>query len=284
MVLNVYRFDYTKQKEFGWLLASDLHDDDMFFDNELFQKQFDEAVSKGYRILLNGDVLSMYLPKDIKRYTSGQDKVTGVDAKMNLIVGRVYERLTPYVEYIDEIGTGNHEVSILKYHSFDATLQLIGRLNGIRKNPQPIKHGGYTGWIRFIFNRGGGRSGTAHYDIFRDHGKGGSAEVTRGMIDLQRLQHKHADLIWLAHKHQVISTLLERNEGIASSNRIYSRLKRGLITGCYKKPLKTYENHKVKTEAGMEKYDINKHGYIVDYGETKMRVGEHSGGHSLESY
>jgi len=284
MVLNIYPFDYSKQRKFHFLLSSDLHVEDWFFDKDLLYKQFDEAVEKKARIFMNGDIMSMILPQDLKRYTSGKDQVTGTDSLVNVIVGKVFELLKPYVEYIDEIGCGNHETAVLKYHSQDATLMLIGRLNGIRKNPLPIRHGGFSGWIRLLFRRNsnGKSSEVRRYDIFRDHGKGGSAEVTKGMIDLQRLQGKTADLIWISHKHTVISTQLERNEGISSSNKLYSRMRRGLVTGCYKRPLKTYEGKVVRIGDEEQPYDINTHGYILDYGEQKMRVTEGIGGAFLE--
>jgi len=216
----------------------------------------------GARVYINGDIMDLIVPQDQKRYSRGSDG-HDTDAQMNAIIEEAETALAPYVDNIDMIGTGNHETAPLKYHAIDTTKLLIGFLNR-RRNPKlpPIRHGGYCGFIRIVLESR--RNNKRGYDIYYNHGQGGSSEVTGGSIDLRRRQYISADAIWLGHKHK---RKIEDNDaeiGLDHSGHIYERGQTGVITG-------TYLRNIAETDADTD-------GYKLNYAEQSMRTPQGRGG------
>ena len=259
MEVNIFRHTYREGDVFPIFLASDLHCDDKLFDIDRWRTDAENAKKEGARINLNGDILGLILPGDRKRYTRGND-LGDVDDKIGEAVDIAENALVPYADHIDVIGTGNHETAVLKHHSVDATKLLIGFLNRGRKHT--IKHGGYTGFIRYVFEHEAGGHSLA-YDIYYNHGQG-AGEVTDGMIGLKRRQYIRADLIWLGHVHKNLSGFLAPEIGLSHTGQLYEAEKRGVITGTY---LRNYK-----------KTDASENGYILDYAEERMRVPQGRGG------
>lgn len=259
-----YRALASMPDEFPILLASDIHFDEPGFDRDLFTRDFDRAKRTGARILINGDVFGCILPSDLKRYTRGNDASGQTDGIINKSLRDAEALFAPYVDQIDMIGLGNHEISVLKYHHIDVTAMLIASLNRIRSSSlPPIRHGGYTGYIRYQFT-GPSNSHVQHFDIFYNHGQGGNAEVTDGIIDAKRRGYCRADVVWLGHKHK--RWVLEDNpeEGMADNGRIYTRKRWSVMTGCYGKA--TGETN------------ASEDGYRINYGEERMRTKQRTGG------
>jgi len=255
--MYVYRFDcdFETKQEFNWFLCSDPHIDDPHHDKELFKKDLDEAVKRNARILINGDVVSGILKSDKKRYSKSSDKYE-LDNSLNMIVDDAYHTLYPYRDYIDLIGVGNHEVSIMRYHDFDIIAMLIKMLNSVRDtNLQPIQHGGYQGFIALNFRYKKGKWST-RFVIFYNHGQGGAAPVTKGVIDLARRQSVDSDCVWLGHKHQFTLQKIDPILCLDKNFNMLVKTRYGLITGCYVKPIHDYNPN---------------NGYRIDYGEEKMR-------------
>jgi hypothetical protein len=263
MESHTWRKKYKDGDSFALFLASDLHIDDRLFDAALFAEDMARAVDAGARLSLNGDVFGFILPGDMKRYTRGNDP-GDVDDKIGAAVEQAEKVLLPYVDMLDMIGCGNHETSVLKYHSVDATKMLIGFLNRSRsKDLPPIRHGGYTGFCRYVFAEDDG--GHAHaYTIYYNHGQGGAADVTNGIIDLQRRGYIDADLVWMGHKHKCMSTMLPSTIGVDHMGKIFEAPKRGLMTG-------TYVKNVDETDAGAS-------GYRLSFAEERMRTPQGQGG------
>jgi hypothetical protein len=255
----------SKNKLFNFFMCSDLHIGARAFDEDRLKYDLDWAVENEAKIFMNGDIFDLIVPSDRKRYSVSSDKYAAT-AQVNCVLEEAYKILEPYFEHIYGIGIGNHESEFIKRHHIDITSILIHEINKKRKNTTPAVHLGYTGFIRLNFKHttGGARR---NFDIFYNHGQGGNAEVTRGMIDLNRYQTKGCDLIWLGHKHKCISAPLDNYIYLSSSNTIISKVKRGLITGCYKKDI--------------VEYDIAEKGYQPDYSEEKMRTTQNQGGAML---
>ena len=265
MESNCITLDYSKQKEFDFYFCSDVHSESINFDRELFLAEMNEAKNKNAIIHIGGDFWSLISPKDFKRYTASNDTIS-IDGLINRLLRDGEKLLTPYVDNIHFISTGNHETSYLKYHGVDITLFLVDRLNRIRsKNLPAIIYGGYSGFIRYKF-KWAENGCIKKLDLFYNHGQGGTAEVTDGIIDLKRRQYVIADLIWLQHKHKKVMTtwskLSLRNNGDVQTTKTI-----GFITGCFVKS---------------SKYDINKDGYRINYGEEKMRTPVTNGGAFLK--
>lgn len=268
MESHVFRHKYRPLKinpdKFNIFLCSDLHADESGFDKDLFTRDFDRAKNDGARINVNGDVFGCILPSDLKRYSRGNDSGANTDGKINEAVEKVGELFRPYVDNIDMIGLGNHETSVLKYHHVDVTRLLLFYLSQFRDKKLPaIRHGGYTGFIRYVFTSPSGGSNRS-FDIFYNHGQGGSAEVTDGIIDIKRYQYVQADVIWLGHKHQRWAHEIDPTVGLLNSARVFSKPRHGVMTGTYTK---------VFSET-----DATENGYKINYGEERMRTKQKQGG------
>lgn len=197
-----FSFDYSKQKEHTFGLFSDLHIDADGFNKKLFNRHAERVVNAGGRIYINGDTFDAILPQDKKRYTASMAKYQQDDQIMPRIAEAV-EVLKPYVDHIDMIGVGNHETAILRYHGIDIVRMLVWELDKLRsKNLQQIKCGGYTWFIRQKYIHGDNRS-TKTLDIWYNHGTGGTAPVTKGMIGMSRATNSYlADVYWMGHIHR----------------------------------------------------------------------------------
>ena len=252
MELNIFNFDFKEQKEFWFFLCGDLHIDDPKHDRVRLISELKEAKQKKARIFINGDAISGIFKGD-KRFTQSADKYSRDDA-INMMIDETTEVLIPYVNLIDVIGIGNHETALIKHHSTDIVREVVKDLNRIRdKKLAPIVHGGYCGFIvlRFCYS-----NRKYSYTIYRHHGKGTNAPVTKGMIDFSRIWMYDADLIWLAHKHTRFQTELGRIIYPNIKDSISERLRMGVVTGAYLK--------------NVNQYDIKKEGYQMNYGEEGL--------------
>ncbi len=241
-------------------LLSDLHIDAADHDRELLIEDLETAKKLGARISINGDTIDGILPSDRKRHHPSVGKHDPErDDIMNQIVRQAVDVLSPYADYIDVISPGNHERSILKYYHVDITSMIVAMLNSVRSDDLPPIHvGSYRGFqvYRFRTKRGSGRTLT----IFRHHGLGGSAPVTGGALDLDRIRKDFdADLYWIGHKHQSIQRSFSRYS-IGNGGMLFERKQRAVMSAGYKSRLTT------------EEPDV--FGDIGDYGEQFYNVSQ----------
>ena len=247
-------FDYSEKKIFHFALMSDLHLEALDHNRKLLDLDLQRAVDLDARIYLNGDIFDFILPGDRKRHAIGRNPYSE-DDQLGEIMGDVIKFLMPYKDRIDMIGVGNHEVSVVKYHHVDPIKWLIMELQRERDKSLPsIHHGGYTGFIRHVYRHGENR-GTRTYDIWYNHGTGGSSPVTKGMIDINRaVIGNAADLYWMGHKHTAIQDNSIKLRMVNKAGEIVVKKRKAVFTGGYK----------TDTLLG---HDYMKHGYKVDYGE-----------------
>jgi hypothetical protein len=200
---------YSVAEVSGLTLMSDLHIGAFNVDEEWIRGELNEARERGDRVNINGDVFDAILPKDAKRYKPEalHPRLHGISKVLDEQVDMAEELLAPYADLIDMIGMGNHESAVEKYHSTDLTARLIRRLNSkVKTTGHEIQYGGYTGFIDYRFRTKKGTGGSRRLVIYYHHGAGGSAPVTKGMIDFARkAAWVDADVIWLGHKHNKIS-------------------------------------------------------------------------------
>lgn len=255
--MDVYqaRFDITKQRSFNFGFFSDIHVDSSNHAGKQFAYDIKEAVDKDCRLYIGGDLGELIVPTDRKRYSKERDTVEP-DAALNFIVESHFETLRPYVDYIDWIGWGNHEDSALKYNNYDVIRGVITLLNHERsKKLAPIHHGGYKSYIRWRFSHGSHRH-TKTVDVLHYHGKGGSAPVTKGMIDINRLRaYYDADVYWLGHKHTNISDP-DVKITLGQNDRIKKKQCIAFFTAGYQEPYR--------------QEDYNKHGYVRNFEDTQL--------------
>lgn len=182
-------------------LFSDIHFDSPDCDRETLKKHLDFCKKEGRYILIGGDLYDAILLRDGKRATN--KVVEHTDNQLNTKVNALVDFLLPYRDQILFIGRGNHEESILKYSGIDILEWTVQLLNTGYK--QKIQLGNYANFLRFNFTDNRGRS-RLHYDIFQNHGMGGNAPQTKGMLDFSRLaKGTVADLIFIGHKHNSIT-------------------------------------------------------------------------------
>ena len=181
-------------------LISDPHIDNPNFDQSTFQEHANYCLEDQRYILFGGDLFDGIIRTDQKRAVNSL--LERGDNQLNIKLEKAYELLKPYQKQILFFGRGNHEESILKYNGVDMLEVLAKMLNAGQKHQ--IVVGNYANFLRFNFQDSRKRS-AAHYDIYQHHGMGGSAPVTKGMIDFNRIaKGVNADLIWIGHKHQAI--------------------------------------------------------------------------------
>lgn len=124
-----------------------------------------------------------------------------VDAFVNRVVDEVIELYRPYVDQIDGLGMGNHELSFLKHYHTDLMQMVIDRLNKIRSQKlTPIAYLGVCGWVHLTLVYHNEYMG---YKIFYHHGTSTNAPVTEGIIAAKRLvEGVVSDALVVGHVHK----------------------------------------------------------------------------------
>lgn len=269
-----YRHDCRKKTDFHFGLFSDLHADSPTFQRKAFIADADRHTAIGARLLFNGDIFDAILPTDRKRYTAGNDQFQ-VDAQVNARIKHVFAILAPYVNSIDFLGMGNHEASIVKYAGADLLAFLVHDLNAIRdpKLP-PIQRGGYQGFLRLNFSDSPtGKTHSREYLIYREHGKGGAAPVTKGTINIQRLHTTYiADLYWLGHSHTDIYDKTAWTVYPDRAGRIIRKRKRSVITAGYQGG---FEQRDLKTDDDYYQSSFPEEKFLIPSGEGSALLHIH---------
>lgn len=243
----------------GYTLLSDLHIGARNVDYALIKEELETAKRKKDRILINGDVFDMILSCDKKRFRPDvlHPRLVGKPDIVNSAIEWGAELLGPYADLIDLIGCGNHESSLEKYHNIDVIKILVHELRKMRKNKNhQLNHGGFTGYYDARFrdsadnkNRHGKR-----FVIYYHHGAGGSAPVTKGIIDFHRKGWIQADVILLGHKHNKITSVVRSMSCPIQGNETVVKDVYHIMTGSY------MTNYATQTQGSLEE-----HGRIAPY-------------------
>jgi hypothetical protein len=207
-------------------LFSDFHIGSSDVDYKKLKGELQEAADDGRRILINGDVFDLILPKDQKRYQPDavHPRIRGRRDAVNAAVDWAYELLLPYAGQIDMIGEGNHETAAEKHGGVNAVKLLVQRLGG------RVQYAGYTGFVDY---RVRGQRGY-RYVIFYHHGAGHGAGETQFR---KLLQFTEADLVWVGHRHDRITGGSKRLYCPLGGNKVVEKTIRFAMSGSY---LRTY--------------------------------------------
>ena len=212
-------------------LFSDGHIDNPNFDEATFIADAQYCLEDQRYMLFGGDLFDGIIRTDQKRAVNSL--LEKGDNQLNMKLDKAYELLKPYQSQILFFGRGNHEESILKYNGVDMLEMLAKILNAGQKHQ--IIVGNYANFIRFNFKDARGKS-VAHYDIYQHHGMGGSAPVTKGMIDFNRIaKGVNADLIWIGHKHQAIIDASDPIMYVNQNGEIIIKNRQCIMTPSYQK-------------------------------------------------
>lgn len=248
--MDIATFDIVVPDHQPFYIAcfSDMHIDSWNFDEKKCREDFEEAKDRKARILIGGDATDGIMHGD-RRYSRGRDEIKA-DGQLNIITEKLEEFLMPYLDLIDWIGIGNHENTNLQKSHYDIVRGAIRTLNRLRE--KPIHHGGYKGFIRYLVEHQGS---THALTIFQYHGKGGSAPVTKGMIDFNRLRGDYeADFYWLQHKHSLIQDPGASRTFMSVRNNLCRRRQIAFTSAGY--------------QADYIERDYNESGYICDFSDT----------------
>jgi hypothetical protein len=176
----------------GWqqryLLMSDVHEDSPYCDKKLLIKHLDQAKDIGAGVCIFGDWFDAMGGKADKRsHKSGIRPEHQADNYFDRLVDNAAVVLEPYADILVIMTLGNHETAILKHQETDLLHRLTQQLGCV--------HGGYAGFIRFMFegitangHKGSRTTIRAHYH----HGSGGGGPVTKNMI----ANNRKASAIW----------------------------------------------------------------------------------------
>ena len=193
------RMNMRAGDEQWFLLRSDAHHDHPACDRKTEKRHLDEASDRGAGIIDAGDCLCAMQGKEDKRGTKSairQENNTSV--YFDSLVDEGAEFYGPYAHNWLVLGQGNHETAVKKKHETCLTTRLVQAIN--TAHGSNVYVGGYSGWVRFLFNAYTRRSSKL---LWYFHGTGGGGPVTRGVIQTNRMAiiSPDADFILSGHTH-----------------------------------------------------------------------------------
>lgn len=200
---HALRFHSDKVEDEFWLLVqADEHTDNFKTDLTLLKEHHDLAKQRNAPIVKVGDIFCAMQGKWDPRSDQNQlrPELRG-NHYLDLLVDFHEKFYGPYAENIALACYGNHETSISKRHQTDLLQRLVDRL---RQLGSQCLTGGYAGFIRIQFVMGKSQiAPSASRDLYYHHGFGGGGEVTRGMIDNNRVRSMAvADIVVQGHIHR----------------------------------------------------------------------------------
>lgn len=203
------------------MCMSDNHHDSPHCWRELEKKHLDMAKERDALIFFNGDLFDAMQGKmdprrsleNVRPEDAGQDYY-------DRIVKHAAEDYGPYADNIALIAKGNHETAVLDKTNTDLVSNLVYRLNQEHATDGHVIYSGfYGGWVRFMFRYN--TTKRASKAMKYNHGGGGSAPVTRGVIKTNRqaVYLPDADIVWNGHNHQAYTVPIAR-ERLTQAGRV----------------------------------------------------------------
>jgi hypothetical protein len=182
-----------------FLLRSDAHHDAVGSDRELEEKHLRQALERKAYILDIGDLFDCMQGRYDKRADrSALREEYQHGPYLDRLVDVAAHRYAPYLERWVLMSPGNHETSVAKHNDTNLTERLYSRL---KPEAPLLQMGTYQGFVRIRMRRDKSRIG--NFTIAYHHGFGGSAPVTRGVIQTNRMaiSYPDADIVWSGHTH-----------------------------------------------------------------------------------
>ena len=217
--VTTVKFDVSAGWEQWILLTNDQHHDSPFCNQELEREHLEIAKRSKAWVIMSGDTCDAMQGKfDSRRsYDLIRPELCGDNYYDRLIAynGAFYK---PYAKNILMIGDGNHELAVLKNANTNLGDRLASWLN--TNAGGHIVHGGYGGWVRFMFEMNGIPQGSIKLKYF--HGSGGEAPVTRGVIQTNRqaVYLPDADIVVNGHSHNSYYVPISR-ERIGGKGKVF---------------------------------------------------------------
>jgi hypothetical protein len=198
-VLDVDHDDENNKDPIWFLLRSDAHHDAVGADRELEDRHLKQAKALGAYILDIGDMFDCMQGRYDKRADrSALREEYQHGPYLDRLVDVAYERYLPYADRWLLMSPGNHETSVAKHNDTNLTERLYARL---KPHAPLLQMGTYQGFVRIRVSRRKVRRGSI--TLAYHHGFGGSAPVTRGVIQSNRMaiSYPDAEIVWSGHTH-----------------------------------------------------------------------------------
>lgn len=198
----------------GWeqdiLFMSDIHQDSVYCERELEKEHLEEAKRRNAWIFIYGDLFDAMQGRfDPRRSMDELRPEYRRDDYYDFVVKDTSAFLAPYAGNIRMICPGNHELAVLKNANTNLTDRLVYELR--TRHNSPVVHGGYGGWLRFLFNNSAASKISA-LKLKYFHGAGSEAPVTRGVIQTNRqaVYLPDADIVVNGHNHNAYYVPISR--------------------------------------------------------------------------
>lgn len=217
--------------EHWFLLQSDNHHDHTTCNRNLETEHLEEARRRNAQVFIFGDLFDAMQGRfDPRRSMTELRPEYRREDYYDYVVKDIANYLEPYVDNLAMIADGNHELSVLKAANTNLPDRLVDRL---RDRGGHLVHGGYGGWVRFMFERDGNPMNSIRLKYF--HGSGGEAPVTRGVIQTNRqaVYLPDADIVVNGHSHNSYYIPISR-ERLSAKGTQYFDIQHHLRTPGYK--------------------------------------------------
>jgi hypothetical protein len=183
------------------LLTSDRHHDNAYADWKLEKRHLDMALERNAPIVDIGDLFCAMQGRNDKRRSRAElrHEFAEADNYFDLLLDEAEEFYAPYAHLFTVLAHGNHETAVRRHSGIDLTYNIARRMRDAGGEWWP-RAGGYGGYIKFKFD--GGRTMSKFLRYY--HGSGGSAPVTKGVIQTNRraVMYPDANIIATGHIHE----------------------------------------------------------------------------------
>lgn len=182
-----------------FLLRSDAHHDAVGASQELEMRHLREARERGAFICDIGDLFDCMQGRYDKRADRSALRPEYQHGPyLDRLVEVAESRYAPFMERWVLMSPGNHETSVAKHNDTNLTERLYARL---KPSAPLLQMGTYAGFLRIKIKRKS--TPVNSFVIAYHHGFGGSAPVTRGVIQTNRMaiSYPDASLVWSGHTH-----------------------------------------------------------------------------------
>lgn len=255
---NIIVTDCVLDQKF--LLISDIHFDNPKCKRDVLKKHLDYAKENNMKIAINGDFFCLmqgkYDPRRAKKDILPQHNG---NTYLDLVIQEAVDWWTPYAENLLFIGYGNHETAIIKNAETDPLQRFVDLFN--HTTGASVLTGGYGGWwiIRPIRNTKLDILST--FKIKYYHGSGGGGEVTKGVIQNNRIsvRTEGADCTWQGHVHELYHVIDSKESLRFHSFKGYSVEHKYL--------------HHIRTACYKEEYEDGFAGYHIEKGRPPKPLG-----------
>ena len=183
-----------------YLLISDVHFDSPYCDRQLLRRHLEEAKEKDAGVIAIGDLFDLMGGRnDPRRSKTDLLNFYNRDDYLDVIVNDFVSFFNPYRTQLVMLSRGNHETSAQRNVESDLLGRACQALN--------VQYMGYSGWVRFMFERtfaSGAKGMRCQKRLLYHHsyGTGGGSTQGSGATLYRSSLYPDADIIATGHIHK----------------------------------------------------------------------------------